>query len=363
MVEQEPQLQELTPWTNELSASTDWYQWDYDASPPTLPELCEKGVIRTVAHIYLPVMAVLLCLLGVLGNGILLLVRIRYHTIQSLGDVFLLQLALSDLLLLLTLPVGVAVMVGHWHLGTATCQGLQGLHALNFYNGFLFLTGLTLDRYVAIVRAPVAHRLRSTASCWGKLSSGMIWLFSSALALPHFLYARMEDHEGFQLCRVATVTAAVSLIQVVLGFVLPFAVMVVSYSAIARTLLSSPCTQPHKALQLILALVILFLALQLPYAMLTLLDTADLMSRQASSCKVIFHRDLALLITSALAFARCCLNPVLHTFLGVRFRIDLQRLSRDAGCLGQWGCCSKKQRRTSRQVSLTTHLEGISEVL
>nr|XP_060639143.1 C-C chemokine receptor type 10 [Anolis sagrei ordinatus] len=359
MAEQDPQLQEQTPWTNELPVSTEWDLWYYDASPPTLPELCEKEAIRVVAHICLPVMAILFCVLGVLGNGILLLVRIRYHTIQTIGDALLLHLAFSDLLLLLTLPLGVVAMVGRWHLGTAACQGLQGLHALNFYSGFLFLTGLTLDRYVAIVRAPIAHRLRLATTCWARLGLGLIWLLSSSLALPHFLYARMEDHEGFQLCRVATVAVAISLVQVALGFVLPFVVMVVSYMAIARTLLSSPCAQSQRALWLILSLVFLFLALQLPYALLTLLDTADLMSQQVSSCKVIFHRDLALLITSGLAFARCCLNPVLHSFLGVRFRKDLRRLSRDIGCLGEWGCCGKKPRRASRQVSLTTHLEGI----
>ncbi|XP_062983000.1 C-C chemokine receptor type 10 [Elgaria multicarinata webbii] len=353
MDKQHSQIQELT-------VSTEWYSWEYDVSSPTLPELCEKEAIRVVAHIYLPVMAILFCVLGVLGNGILLLVRLRYHTVQSLGNVLLLQLATSDLLLLLTLPVGVAGMLGSWHLDNATCQALQGLHALNFYSSFLFLMGLTMDRYVAIVRAPVAHRLRPAASCWGRLTSGLMWLLSAALALPHFMYARVEDYEGFQLCRVAVVTAAVRLIQVGVGFVLPFAVMVACYAAITCTLLSSPCAQSHKALRLILALVLLFLALQLPYALLTLLDTADLMGQQASTCRVTLHRDLALLITSSLAFARCCLNPVLHTFLGVRFRRDLRSLSRDFGCLGHWVCCGEKARSNNRQASLTTHLEGIS---
>ncbi|KAJ7313404.1 hypothetical protein JRQ81_004740 [Phrynocephalus forsythii] len=356
MVEWDPQNQELTPWTAELDISTEWYPWDYDASPPVLPELCEKDAVRAVAQIYLPITAVLFCVLGVLGNGILLLVRVRYHTVQTLGDILLLNLAISDLLLLLTLPVGVAGMVSSWHLGTAVCQVLQGFHALNFYSGFLFLMGLTLDRYIAIVRAPITYRfLRPAANHWGTLSSWMIWLFSLALALPHFLYAHVEDHGGFQLCRVAIITATVKLIQVALGFVLPFVIMVACYVTIARTLLSSPCAQSRKALWLILALVFLFLALQLPYALLTLLDTADLMSQRASSCKIILHRDLALLITSGFAVARCCLNPILHVFLGVRFRKDIQRLKRDAGWMGCWVCCGEKPRRSrSRQISFST---------
>lgn len=346
--------------TNELQVSVEWYPWEYDTSPPALPELCEKQSIRAVAQIYLPVMAVLFCVLGVLGNGMLLLIRIRYRTVQSLGDVLLLHLAVSDLLLLLILPVGVAGVVSSWHLGTGACHALQGLHALTFYSGFLFLMGLTMDRYVVIVWAPIAHHLRPTVTRWGKLSSGLLWLLSAALALPQFLYARVEDYENIQLCRVTVVTAAVSLVQVGLGFALPFAIMVVCYAAIARTLLSSSCAQSYKALWLILALVLLFLALQLPYTLLTLLDTADLMGRHASSCAAILRQDLARLITSALAFARCCLNPVLHTFLGVRFRRDLQQLSRDAGCLGKGACCSRTSRSGTWQASLSTHLEGTS---
>lgn len=357
-------MQELTPWPTELDVSTEWYPWDNDVSPPVLPELCEKEAIRAVAQIYLPITATLFCVLGVLGNGILLLVRVRYHTVQSLGDILLLHLAVSDLLLLLTLPMGVIGMTSSWHLGTAICQVLQGFHALNFYSGFLFLMGLTLDRYVAIVRAPITHRfLHPAANHWGTLTSCLIWLFSVALALPHFLYTQVEDHRGVQLCRVMVITATVKLVQVALGFVLPFAVMVACYATIARTLLSSPCAQSRKALWLILAMVVLFLALQLPYALLTLLDTADLMSQRASSCKAIFHRDLALLITSGFAVARCCLNPILHVFLGVRFRKDIQRLRRDVGCLGCWICCGGKPRNSSRQISFSTHPERISGIL
>ncbi|XP_015282079.1 PREDICTED: C-C chemokine receptor type 10 [Gekko japonicus] len=362
MNDQSPQVQELSPWTDELPISTEWYSWDYDAETPALPELCEKEAVRAVARVYLPAMAVLFCLLGVPGNGMLLLIQACYRRGRSLGDTLLLHLAASDLLLLLTLPVGVAGMVGSWPLGSAPCQALQGLHALTSYSGFLFLMGLTVDRYVAIAQAPTAHRLRPVAARWAGPSAGLVWLLSAALALPQFLYARVEDHGGFPLCRVAVVTAAVSLAQVGLGFVLPLVLMGACYAAIARTLLSSPCAQSQKALQLILALVLLFVVLQLPHALLTVLDTADLLGRRSSNCPAVLRRDLALLITSGLALARCCLNPVFHAFLGVRFRRDLQQLGKDAGCRLQGACCGRRaKRRGSRQASLTTaYLEGTS---
>ncbi|KAL8175840.1 UNVERIFIED_CONTAM: hypothetical protein K2H54_010210 [Gekko kuhli] len=362
MNDQSPQVQELSPWTDELPISVEWDSWDSDAETSALPELCEKEAVRAVARVYLPVMAVLLCLLGIPGNGVLLLIQACYRRSRSLGDTLLLHLAASDLLLLLTLPVGVAGAVGSWHLGSAPCQALQGLHALASHSGFLFLMGLTVDRYVAIVRAPAAHRLRPVAARWGGLSAGLVWLLAAALALPQFLYARGEDHDGFPLCRVAVVTAAVSLVQVGLGFVLPLVLMGACYAAIACTLLSSPCARSQKALQLIFALVLLFVILQLPYALLTVLDTADLLGRRSSGCPAVLQRELSLLVTSGLALARCCLNPVFHAFLGVRFRRDLQQLGKDVGCRRQGACWGQRtQRRSSRQASLTTaYLEGMS---
>ncbi|XP_077170313.1 C-C chemokine receptor type 10 [Paroedura picta] len=365
MKDPSPPAQEPRPWTEGLPFSAEWYSWDYEAqTPPALPELCEKEALRAVARVYLPVLAVLFCLLGVVGNGLLLLIQACYRRGPSLGDTLLLHLAASDLLLLLTLPMGVVGVVGSWPLGTHACQALQGLHALTSYSGFLFLMGLTVDRYVAIVQAPTAHRLRPVAARWGRLSSGLLWLFAAALALPQFLYARVQDGGGggLPLCRVALVTATVSLLQVGLGFVLPLLLMGACYAAIGRTLLASPCARSHKALQLIVALVALFVVLQLPYALLTILDTADLLGGWSSSCAAVLRRELAVLIASGLALVRCCLNPLFHAFLGVRFRRDLQRLGNDARCCLPRACCGPRSKaRGSRQATLTTaYLEGTS---
>uniref|UniRef100_UPI00109EEF6D C-C chemokine receptor type 10-like n=1 Tax=Podarcis muralis TaxID=64176 RepID=UPI00109EEF6D len=203
---------------------------------------------------------------------------------------------------------------------TGTCQALQGLHALSFYSGFLSLMGLTVDRYVAIVWAPVAHRLHSSTTCWGQLCSGLVWLFSMSglpiswvvdvtaavslaqvalgFALPFAVMAGLLHSDHLTKTKDSCLEdgghhRGVSLVQVALGFVLPFTVIAACYTAITCALLASLCAQSLKALRLILALVLVFLALQLPYALLTSLDMTALMGHQALSCKVILRRDLA----------------------------------------------------------------------
>ncbi|XP_065278881.1 C-C chemokine receptor type 10 [Emys orbicularis] len=339
-----PPSQTFSPWAAEPPVTTDYYYEDeqYPEGVSPLPELCEKGSVQSFARTYQPAVYLLLSALGVAGNGLVLLTHARYRQAHSVTDVCLLHLAVADLLLLLTLPFAVAGVLQGWLLGTDACRTLQGFYALNFYSGFLFLTCISVDRYMAIVRAPAACRLRPRARCYGWLAAGLAWLLSTLLALPQFVYSRAEGHQERQLCRVLfpagvskAAKGATNLAQVILGFVLPFLVMASCYAAVARTLLAARSFQRHKALRVILALVLVFVALQLPYSLVVLLDTADILGSREMSCAQSRRKDLALVVTSGLAFARCCLNPVLYAFVGVRFRKELRLLASDAGCVGR----------------------------
>ncbi|XP_074834806.1 LOW QUALITY PROTEIN: C-C chemokine receptor type 10 [Carettochelys insculpta] len=354
MTEMSPSNQTPGPWAAETLVTTNFYSGD-ELEPEagsSLPELCEKGPVRGFARAYQPAAYLLLSLLGVAGNGLVLLTHARYRRARSVTDVCLLHLAVADLLLLLTLPFAVAGTLQGWLLGTHACRSLQGFYALNFYSGFLFLTCISVDRYMAIVRAPAACRLRPRARCYGWLAAGLAWLLSTLLALPQFVYAQAEWRQGHQLCRVLfpagvskAAQGATNLAQVLLGFVLPFLVMTCCYAAVARALLAARSFQRHKALRVTVALVLVFVALQLPHSLVVLLDTADMLGSRQMSCAQSSRKDLALVVTGGLAFARCCLNPVLYAFVGVRFRRELRQLASDAGCVGwaQNGQCPRSR--------------------
>ncbi|NXP62489.1 CCR6 protein, partial [Chloropsis cyanopogon] len=188
----------------ELVATTDFYPWEdeYSGEAGMLPELCEKQAVQGFARTFQPAVYLLLLLLGTVGNGLLLLTHTRYRQERCVTDVCLLHLALSDLLLLLTLPFAITDTLQGWSSGTAACKALQGLYALNFYSGFFFLTCISVDRYVAIVRVAAAHRLRPRARQHGWLAAGLAWLLATLLALPQFIYSQAEQHQDLRLCRV-----------------------------------------------------------------------------------------------------------------------------------------------------------------
>ncbi|NXO69457.1 CCR10 protein, partial [Phainopepla nitens] len=344
----------------ELMTTTDFYPWEdgYSGEASMLPELCEKQAVQGFARTFQPAAYLLLSLLGTVGNGLVLLTHTRYRQAHSVTDVCLLHLALSDLLLLLTLPFAITDTLQGWSSGTAACKALQGLYALNFYSGFLFLTCISVDRYMAIVRVPAAWRLRPRARHHGWLTAGLAWLLAMLLALPQFIYSQAEQHREIRLCRVVfpavisrAALGATNLVQVVLGFVVPFVVMTGCYAAVGRTLLAARGAQPYRAVRVLLALVLVFVALQLPHSLMVLLDAAEVLASWEMSCAQSRRKDLALLITGGLAYLRCCLNPLLYAFLGQRFRRDLWLLASDAGCVGspdpRCSGCPSPRRRTS----------------
>ncbi|NXS87718.1 CCR9 protein, partial [Erpornis zantholeuca] len=343
-----------------LMATTDFYSWEdgYSDEASMLPELCEKKAVQGFARTFQPAVYLLFLLLGTVGNGLVLLTHTRYRQVHSVTDVCLLHLALSDLLLLLTLPFAITDTLQGWSPGTAACKALQGFYSLNFYSGFLFLTCISVDRYVAIVQVSAAYRLRPQARRHGWLTAGLAWLLAMLLALPQFIYSQVEQHQDLQLCRVVFPRAVsraarvtTNLVQVVLGFAVPFLVMATCYAAVARTLLAARGAQPHRALRLLLALVLVFVALQLPHSLMVLLDAAELLASWEMSCAQSHRKDLALLVTSGLAYLRCCLNPLLYAFFGQRFRRELWLLASGAGCVGSLDprcpCCPSPRRRTS----------------
>ncbi|OWK54793.1 C-C chemokine receptor type 10 [Lonchura striata] len=354
--------QEVTPSpvSTELMATTEFFPWEdeYSGEVSMLPELCEKQGVQGFARTFQPAVYLLFLLLGIVGNGLVLLTHTRYRQAHSITDVCLLHLALSDLLLLLTLPFAITDALLGWSPGTAACKVLQGLHALNFYSGFLLLTGISADRYVAIVRAPAAYRLRPRARRLGWLAAGLAWLLATLLALPQFIYSQAEQHQDLRLCRVVfprvvsrAARGATNLLQVVLSFAVPLLVMASCYAAVARTLLAARGAQPQRALRVLLALVLVFVALQLPHSLMVLLDAAELLASWEMSCAQSRRKDLALLVTGGLAYLRCCLNPLLYAFLGQRFRQELWLLASDAGCVDSLDprCSgfSRPRRRTS----------------
>ena len=158
--------------------------------------ICSKGWVRDFSRGYEPTLFLLIFILGTVGNllVVLLYTGIR-NRLKTMTDMYLLNLAVADLLFLATLPFWAVNALQGWAFGrhaTGLCKAVVVVYKLNFFSSMLLLACISVDRYVAIVQVTRAHNLRrerrmlySRVACLG------VWLLSCLLAVPEVLFAKV----------------------------------------------------------------------------------------------------------------------------------------------------------------------------
>ncbi|NXF98482.1 CCR7 protein, partial [Eubucco bourcierii] len=322
---------------------------------------CEKQAVREFRAAFLPAMYSLICLTGLLGNGLVMLTYIYFKRLKTMTDIYLLNLALADILFLLTLPFWATSAALYWLFGEAVCKAVYCLCRVSFFSGMLLLLAISIDRYFAIVQAASAHRFRPRMVFLSKVTCGLVWLLAFILSTPELVHSGVNDSGSQPRCALIasdlrSFSAGVKVSQMVFGFLVPLLVMSVCYLIIIRTLLQARNFEKNKAIKVIIAVVVAFVAFQLPYNSVMLAKTISAFNH-TSSCEESKKLDVADDVTYTLACFRCCLNPFLYAFIGVKFRHDLFKLLKELGCLSQQRLWQLTACRDAKRVSLAMETE------
>lgn len=292
---------------------------------------CEAGEHKFTIKTFQTCVFCVIFTLGVVGNSLVIATFAAYRCgcLRSMTNVFLLHLALADLLSLLLIPLQAVDTHRGWILPEYLCKALRACYAVNTYSGLLLLACISVDRYMVVVQAQVMHRLRKWIFKVGTLTAVGVWAVAVILSLPEILFSGVSGSGSDAYCGVLESQAAKMATRgAIIGvFCLSFLVMVTCYTLIAEVLWKGQPQQRAKqwqrqrTLKLMLALVLLFLAFQLPYTVVLLRKLAG------EFCSLLLEY-----VTCTLAYTRCCLNPILYALVGVRFRKDVLRLMHSAGC-------------------------------
>ncbi|CAL8314882.1 unnamed protein product [Merluccius merluccius] len=323
-------------------------EYDYDISAP-----CPGNANRSVESAMRPYIHPIICILGVAGNSLVVLTYTFYKRTKSATDIYLLNVAASDLLFLAALPLLTYNEQWAWPMGTVACKLLRGAYSINLYSCMLLLACISADRYLAIVHARRRFRLRSLV--YSQAVCAAVWVLALSVSLPTFLYyqryrpSHVSDN-GDYVCSLLfsdketaqVVKVLVPSVQMALGFFLPLAVMMFCYCRVVATLLRTSTFQRQRALLVVLAVVAVFLVCHLPYNVALLYDTLVRFGRQG--CSEVDAVQVVLTLTETLAFLHCCLNPLIYAFLGVKFRSHLKKAVGELLCV-PWRRRSVRSRR------------------
>ncbi|XP_008066749.1 atypical chemokine receptor 2 [Carlito syrichta] len=310
--------------TEDASFENSSFFYEYDYLDEIAFMLCRKDAVLSFARVFLPVFYSLIFVLGLGGNLLLLVVLLRYVPRRQMAEVYLLNLAISNLLFVVTLPFWSISVAWHWVFGSFLCKMVSTLYTINFYSGIFFISCMSLDKYLEIVHARPHHRLRTRAK--SLLLAFLVWSVALAVSIPDMVFVQMhENPKGVWNCYAdfsghGTIWKLfLRFQQNILGFLLPLLAMIFFYSRIGCVLVRLRPPGQGRALRIAAALVVAFFMLWFPYNLILFLHS--LLDLQIfGDCRVSQHLDYALQVTESIAFLHCCFTPILYAFSSRRFR-------------------------------------------
>ncbi|GAA6227628.1 C-X-C chemokine receptor type 2-like [Lates japonicus] len=303
----------------------------YIPNPRTLA--CEMTPPEPTAALTLCLILIATFLLAVPGNLLVGWVISTSRQALTPSDVYLFHLTIADGLMALTLPFEAVSVLQGWLFGDFMCKLLSLIIEANFYTSIIFLACISVDRYLVIVRASETHKSRQKA--FSRLLCASIWALGWGLALPALFNdaTKLNDDSDRMICAESfDIGSATSWRLVtrgfrhIFGFLLPLFIMITCYSVTIARLLRTRGFQKHRAMRVIIAVVIAFLLCWAPYNITMIIDTLMRADVLPYDCPMRKSVTLALTATNNLALLHSCINPVLYAFVGEKFRKKMMLL-------------------------------------
>ncbi|XP_054999569.1 lysophosphatidic acid receptor 5 [Sorex araneus] len=324
-------------------------------------QLCPD--FRDTHHVHMVVYSVVLAA-GLPLNALALWVFLRALRVRSVVSVYMCNLAASDLLFTLSLPLRLSYYARHhWPFPAFLCQAAGAVFQMNMYGSCIFLALINVDRYVAIVHPLRLRHLRrphvARLLCLG------VWALILVSAVPTMLVHRPTscrtregraaclcfEHFSDELWRGQLLPLV--LLAEALGFALPLAAVLYASGRVFCTLARPDATRSQrrrKTVRLLLANLVIFLLCFVPYnATLALYGLLRGHFVPVALQEKRGEVRRALMVMVLLAGSNCVLDPLVYYFSAEGFRNTLRHL----GSPLQAGTWLGKGPRTSDTVEVT----------
>lgn len=273
--------------------------------------------------VYIPVL-----LLGLLLNMLALWVFCWKLGKWTETRVYMVNLAVADCLLLLTLPFKTLshfhqLKVGKW------CLVLEGGYFINRLMSIGIITVVAADRYLAIKYPLKAKVLRSPLKA--AFASGFLWIVITCILC---LIKKFEEREQDELCfeKSSIRPSVVTLCAIIVGFFIPLIILsYCSIQVIAELLRkkNEDCHQKRlirKAVYIVSANMAVFIVCFLPLYLGHLLRF--IMDSISSNCSAIQGVNNFVHLASVLANTNCCLDAICYYFVNKEFKEASPKLVR-----------------------------------
>ncbi|XP_078573427.1 G-protein coupled receptor 54-like [Branchiostoma floridae x Branchiostoma japonicum] len=286
-----------------------------------------------------PIVFGLICVVGLLGNLLVIYVVWKYDQMKSVTNYYIVNLAVTDVsFLLCCVPFTAAgFTTTSWNYGLFMCKFVNYFMQVTVQATCLTLAAISVDRYCAIVHPISSIPYRSPAVAM--TISACIWISSFLLSLPVAISAQLESQEwkGPQiLCRedwTPHEQKVYNVYIVINSYVIPLLVSATFYGLIVRSLRARvidydgqnnegeqhALRRQKRVTRMVAVVVLLFALCWLPNHVLNMLAVFDKnfpLSYATLCIKMFAH---------CLSYANSAANPFVYGFMGEHFRQNFKK--------------------------------------
>ncbi|XP_059109692.1 fMet-Leu-Phe receptor [Peromyscus eremicus] len=273
--------------------------------------------------------------LGVLGNGLVIWVA-GFRMVRTVTTISYLNLAIADFCFTSTLPFFIAsrAMGGQWPFGWFMCKFIFTIVDINLFGSVFLIALIALDRCICVLH-PVWAQNHRTVSLAKKVIIGP-WMCAFLLTLPVIIrVTTIPDKLGpgktgctfdfspwttdpVEKQKVdITMFTIRGIIRFIIGFSTPMSIVAICYGLIATKIHRQGLIKSSRPLRVLSFVVAAFFLCWCPFQVVALISTIRIRERLSGMAP---NLQIAVNVTSSLAFFNSCLNPMLYVFMGQDFR-------------------------------------------
>lgn len=292
-----------------------------------------------------PVVYILALVIGLPGNLAAFFIFTFRTTPRTAFSVYISNLALSDIIILCTLPFKIHYHLNRndWVFGDLACRVNGILFYANIYTSICFMTCICVDRYMATVHPHTYLRLRGP--CSSLVVSVALWCAIGVAMLVFILLGPLETaytpnsrkcFEHFAKNEWNKRLGVYSYVVLTFGSLLPSIIILVCYPLAAKRISMIKTKTAQKAVRVIYTILAIMLLCFLPNHVVYLLHLL-VRTDGIQGCSTITSIYHARRITVALVTLNTCLDPVLYYMTTSHCKWKCFKMS--------WLCKRMRQRR------------------
>lgn len=279
----------------------------------------------TTAFLVLGSLYFMVFLMAIVGNSIVIYIVMKNSRMQTVTNIFIANLAASDLMVLSSGWVTPAYAYqGSWTFGKSVCYVCPLFQGSSIFISTLTLTAIALDRYFAIVH-PLKARLSCGCTFFLMIS---IWTVSFLLVTPYAISMKYEVEECTVLCyenwEVQELRHIYGVVVTAIQYGLPFVVITFCYTSICRKLWQRPrkpsiavgyrTAKKRRMVRMLIWMVVIFALCWAPINIGNIIRDNYPVLVDNRNFPIIF------LATHLIAVSATCWNPILYGFMNKNFQ-------------------------------------------